>query len=158
MKMEVAPSPQFKFHQWELSHMVTASSKVGLENVVSSWVALGPGRREQFSGNNLSTKMIISGPCKTPRLFHPFIYSLFFMAIPHTHPIYLGNQSIVFKVHTSCDFSGGPVVKNSPSNAGDVDSIPGQGTKSPHARGQVCHIPHATTREFVSWNYRGHTC
>ena len=86
MKMEVAPSPQFKFHQWELSHMVTASSKVGLENVVYSWIALGPGRREQFSGNNLSTKMIISGPCKTPRLFHPFIHSLFFMAIPHTPP------------------------------------------------------------------------
>ena len=34
------------------------------------------------------------------------------------------------------DFPGGPVVKNPPSNAGDVDSIPGRGTKIPHAAGQ----------------------
>ena len=27
------------------------------------------------------------------------------------------------------DFSGGPVVKNLPCNAGDPGSIPGQGTK-----------------------------
>ena len=34
------------------------------------------------------------------------------------------------------DFPGGPVVKNPPSNAGDVDLIPGRGTKIPHAAGQ----------------------
>ena len=33
------------------------------------------------------------------------------------------------------DFPAGPVVKNPPSNAGDVGSIPGQGTKIPHALG-----------------------
>ena len=31
------------------------------------------------------------------------------------------------------DFPGGPVVKNPPCNAGDVGSIPGQGTKILHA-------------------------
>ena len=31
------------------------------------------------------------------------------------------------------DFSGGPVVKISPSKAGGVGSIPGQGAKIPHA-------------------------
>ena len=31
------------------------------------------------------------------------------------------------------DFPGGPVVKTSPSNAGGAGSIPGQGTKIPHA-------------------------
>ena len=31
------------------------------------------------------------------------------------------------------DFLGGPVVKTSPSNAGGVGSIPGQGAKIPHA-------------------------
>ena len=31
------------------------------------------------------------------------------------------------------DFLGGTVVKNSPCNAGDMDLIPGQGTKIPHA-------------------------
>ena len=35
------------------------------------------------------------------------------------------------------DFPGGPVVKNLPSNAGDTGSIPGQGTKIPHAVGQL---------------------
>ena len=35
------------------------------------------------------------------------------------------------------NISGGPVVKNPPCNAGDVGSIPGQGTKIPHAMGQL---------------------
>ena len=35
------------------------------------------------------------------------------------------------------DFAGGPMVKNLPSNAGDVGSIPGLGTKIPHAAGQL---------------------
>ena len=35
------------------------------------------------------------------------------------------------------DFLGGPVVKNLPSNAGDLGSIPGLGTKIPHAAGQL---------------------
>ena len=43
------------------------------------------------------------------------------------------------------DFPGGPVVKNPPSNAGDMGSIPGWGTKIPHAPGQLS--PHTTTTE-----------
>ena len=35
------------------------------------------------------------------------------------------------------DFPGGPVVKNPPYNAGDAGLIPGQGTKIPHAAGQL---------------------
>ena len=35
------------------------------------------------------------------------------------------------------DFPGGPVVKNLPSNAGYVGSIPGLGTKTPHAVGRL---------------------
>ena len=31
------------------------------------------------------------------------------------------------------DFPSGPVVKSPPSNAGDMGSIPGRGTKIPHA-------------------------
>ena len=38
-----------------------------------------------------------------------------------------------------------PVVKNLPSNAGDEGSILGQGTKIPHATGQLS--PYTTTRE-----------
>ena len=43
------------------------------------------------------------------------------------------------------DLPGGPVVENLPTNTGDVGSIPGQGTKNPHATGQLSL--HATTRE-----------
>ena len=35
------------------------------------------------------------------------------------------------------DFPGGPVVKNLPTNAGEVCSISGPGTKIPHAMGQL---------------------
>ena len=35
------------------------------------------------------------------------------------------------------DFPGHPVVNKPPSNAGDVGSIPGRGTKIPHAVGQL---------------------
>ena len=35
------------------------------------------------------------------------------------------------------DFPGGPMVKNLPYNAGDMGSIPGQGTKIPHAGEQL---------------------
>ena len=48
------------------------------------------------------------------------------------------------------DFHGDPVVKNSPCNAGDLGSIPGQGTKIPHVVDQLS--PSATTREFVCSN------
>ena len=37
------------------------------------------------------------------------------------------------------------MVKNPPSNAGDAGSIPGGGTKIPHAAGQLS--PRASTRE-----------
>ena len=43
------------------------------------------------------------------------------------------------------DFPGGPVVKNLPSNAGDVGLIPGWGTKIPRASG--LQSPRASTRE-----------
>ena len=50
------------------------------------------------------------------------------------------------------DFPGGPVVKNLPCNAGDAGSIPGQGTKIPHAAGQLS--PCATTTELPRLNTR----
>ena len=47
--------------------------------------------------------------------------------------------------------AGCPVVMNLPANAGDMDSIPGRGTKIPHASGQLslcaitteAHVPRA---------------
>ena len=48
------------------------------------------------------------------------------------------------------EFSGVPVVKNPPSNAGDAGSIPGWGTKIPHAAGQLSL--RATTREKPAYH------
>ena len=45
------------------------------------------------------------------------------------------------------DFPAGPVVKNLPSSAGDVGSIPGRGTKIPHAAEPLS--PPATTTELA---------
>ena len=42
------------------------------------------------------------------------------------------------------DFPGGSVVKNLPANAGAMGSIPGLGTKSPHAARQVSWCGTAT--------------
>ena len=54
-------------------------------------------------------------------------------------------------MHNSPPFSsfeiGGSVVKNPPSNAGDVGLIPGPGTKIPHATGQLSLL--TTTRESL---------
>ena len=50
------------------------------------------------------------------------------------------------------DFPGGPVVKNSPCNAGDSGLIPGWGTKVPHASEKLS--PRATARESVSLSER----
>ena len=43
------------------------------------------------------------------------------------------------------DFPGGPVVKNLPCNAGDVGSIPGQGTEIPYATEQLSLYGHIFT-------------
>ena len=52
---------------------------------------------------------------------------------------------------TKCrDFPDGPVVKNPPSNAEDTGSIPVQGTKIPHATGQLSL--RATTTELARLN------
>ena len=54
------------------------------------------------------------------------------------------------------DFPGGPVIKNPPSDARDVGSIPGRGTKIPHAAGQLS--PRATTREKLAHCKEEPTC
>ena len=46
------------------------------------------------------------------------------------------------------DFPGGPVDKNLPAIAGDTGSIPGQGPKIPHAKGQLSL--YTTTTELSS--------
>ena len=52
------------------------------------------------------------------------------------------------------DVPGGPLVKNLSCNSGDTSSIPGQGTKIPHAAGQL--RLHATTRQPACRNYRAY--
>ena len=57
----------------------------------------------------------------------------------------------VFQDGAGCDFPGGPVVKHMPSSAGDVTSIPCQGTKISRAAEQLSPgaallSPHTATR------------
>ena len=44
-------------------------------------------------------------------------------------------ENVDLRLRSFKDFSGGPVGKTSPSNAGDVGSIPGWGAKITHALG-----------------------
>ena len=48
------------------------------------------------------------------------------------------------------DFPSGPMVKNPSSDAQDVGSIPGWGTKIPHATGQLSLCASTKTRE-ANW-------
>ena len=53
--------------------------------------------------------------------------------------ILLDSCSEDYKERLFWDFPGGPLVKkNLPSNAGDMSSISGLGTKIPHAMRQLC--------------------
>ena len=53
------------------------------------------------------------------------------------------------------DFPGGPLAKNRPCNAGHVGTIPGQGTRIPHAAGQLG--PRTTPAEPGSCSRQSHT-
>ena len=55
-----------------------------------------------------------------------------------------------FKYYPYWDFPGGPGVKNLPSIAGKLGSILGQGTKIPHAVGQLS--PCSITTEPMEHN------
>ena len=80
----------------------------------------------------------------------------------HVHPIFKSIEEaksvFIFKNASSGDFLGGPVVKNLPCNSGDLNLIPGQGTKIPRAEEQlsphVISTEHATTRESKCCNGR----
>ena len=49
-------------------------------------------------------------------------------------------STLAIKKSTYGMFPGGPVVENLPSNARDVRSIPGRGTKIPQAMGQPASL------------------
>ena len=68
--------------------------------------------------------------------------------------IHTAQTLFLFKEQAYRDFPGGPVVENPSCNIGDTCSIPGWGTKIPHAVGQLS--PRATTKEPERHNYRAH--
>ena len=51
------------------------------------------------------------------------------------------------------DFPVDPVVKNLPSNAGNMSSIPGQGTKISHATGQLESLSATTKIQHSQKNF-----
>ena len=44
-------------------------------------------------------------------------------------------ECLLYSQYYARDFPSGPVVKTLPSNAGGVDSVPGEGVNIPHASG-----------------------
>ena len=60
------------------------------------------------------------------------------------------HNTIAHLIDYSRDFPGGPVVKNPLSNAEHTGSIPGWGTKIPHAVRQLS--PRATTTELACFH------
>ena len=75
--------------------------------------------------------------------------------VEHTHMWGLSDK-FSSTLRNSWDFPGGPDIKNPPSNAGDIGSIPGWGTKIPHAIGQLS--PRATAREVCTAQQRACVC
>ena len=59
------------------------------------------------------------------------------MALPLTSRVNSSHRVGSPKETLLGDFPGGPVVKNPPASVRDEGSIPGQGTKIPHAMGQL---------------------
>ena len=60
--------------------------------------------------------------------------------------------SLKKKKASACDVPDGPLVKNLPCSAEEAGSIPGQGTKIPHATGQLS--PCSAARKSVCGNKR----
>ena len=81
---------------------------------------------------------------------------IFLFGEPHGHRSLVGygprgqKQHDTWLKRLSAHTLKSPVIKNPPSNGGDEHSIPGQGTKIPHASGQLSL--NATTREPTLYN------
>ena len=61
------------------------------------------------------------------------------LAILHNKLVHIFWWNITIQKYINKDFPGGPAVKSSPSNAGGVGSIPGQGANIQHALGPKNH-------------------
>ena len=107
----------------------------------SSWkVLLEVGFKKSIDKRGQDLRKWENQSTKLFRLFHSVLQSSLFRT-----------QILLFLiVPKAWDFPGGPVVKNLPSNAGDVGLIPDWGTKIPHATGQLS--PCATTTELTCPN------
>ena len=107
----------------------------------------------------ISSKLLHSIGCRIP--YHPGIFDpgpacihsiLRFLTFGRLHS---DQEALSFKSIVGT-FPGVPLVKNSPSNARDLSSIPGQGSKSPHAMGQLSTC--ATTRQKPAWHVEDPRC
>ena len=101
----------------------------------------GIGYPLQYSGLKNSMHCIVHGVTKSRTWLSDFHSQL--KGRVHIHPYQTATQVLCLRNSTRV-FPGGPVVKNTPSNAGGVGSIPGQGIKISHAAEQLSF--HATTK------------
>ena len=89
--------------------------------------------------------LLSNGKEQTSGTGHEDPLKLMLWARVHTVGFYLYQVLEQVKAIGARDYPGGPVVKNPPCNAGDLGSVPGWGTKIPHAAEQLSL--HIATRE-----------
>ena len=90
------------------------------------------GEREAKS-DQYHTPSTISGPCPPSCTIQRDVFLINYLV----NPSFLVALETVLRRRESWDYPGGPVIKNSPCNAGDVGSTLDQGTKIPHAVEQL---------------------
>ena len=112
-----------------------------------------------FLTQSLGKELSNTPPEPYSRTFYP--HAVKHLSVTHsimwsfcTRELSLDDKVIYIFFKSPRDFPRGPVVKNPPCNAGDAGSIPGQGTKIPHAI-ELLSL-HTTTRESVCHNKRCH--
>ena len=96
-----------------------------------------------FHPSSQSHHLLIPGPLQWPSLVSLLLLQ------PLSYPCTYHSQSALLKTRIR-DFPGGPVVKNPPWNSGDMCSIPGRGTKIPHASVEL--IQHAVAKDPAWYN------
>ena len=108
-----------------------------------------------FLTQGLGKELSNTPPEPYSRTFYP--HAVKHLSVTHsimwsfcTRELSLDDKVIYIFFKSPRDFPRGPVVKNPPCNAGDAGSIPGQGTKIPHAIEQLSQ--RASTTEPLSHN------
>ena len=146
--------------RWKQHRVNPVFSENAVPPMRNKWVSFSVKKTKRHSPETcVSSKLFHSIGCRIP--YHPGIFDpapaciqsiLRFLTFGRLHS---DQEALSFKSIVGT-FPGAPLVKNSPSNARDLSSIPGQGSKIPHAMGQLSTCP--TTRPKPVWHIEDPRC